>query len=67
MLDGTGGTYPHGDPLRYTWTQKISLALPESPQDVEVAGNYAYVADGAAGLRIIDASNATNATTPTIS
>ena len=31
-------------------------------QDVEVVGNYAYLADGDSGLQIIDISNPTNPT-----
>ncbi len=32
-------------------------AMPDIVQDVAVAGNYAYVADGRGGLRVIDISN----------
>ena len=49
-----------------TTTFKVSQPLPSPAEDVEVAGSYAYVADGVSGLRIIDISNAT-APTPTIS
>jgi hypothetical protein len=33
------------------------LALPQSPQEIQVIGSLAYVADGAGGLQIIDVSN----------
>lgn len=46
----------------YSTEVKISLPLPATPLDVEVAGNYAYVTAGASGLRIIDVSSATEAT-----
>src|SRR3989442_6885936 len=49
-----------------TTTFKVSQLLPAPAEDVEVAGNYAYVAAGASGLRIIDISSATLAT-PAIS
>jgi len=49
-----------------TTTFKVSQLLPAPAEDVEVAGNYAYVAAGASGLRVIDISQAT-ALTPAIS
>jgi hypothetical protein len=43
-------------------TFEISQPLPSPPEDVEVAGSHAYVADGVSGLRIIDVGAATAAT-----
>jgi len=42
-------------------TFKGSYAISEG-QDVQIVGNYAYVADGDSGLQIIDISNPTNPT-----
>jgi len=33
------------------------LSLPEAILEIQIQGNYAYIADGAAGLRVIDISN----------
>jgi hypothetical protein len=40
--------------------KSVSLILQATHMDVYVSGNYAYVADGYAGLRVIDVSNPSN-------
>ena len=39
-----------------------TATLPAAAQDLAISGNYAYVADGASGLQIVDITNATAAT-----
>lgn len=52
------------DPTSTTF--KVSHSIPTAAKAISVVGNYAYLANGTAGLRIVDVSNAT-AVTPSTS
>jgi hypothetical protein len=54
----TGVLVVHVDPIQYP---TLYATIPTAnAQDIEIYGNYAYVADGAGGLVILDISNPTN-------